>query len=111
MGEDNGTARNEDAPIAYVDRTLEALIPRFLERRRADTTTIEALVAEGDFETIQSMGHSIKGSGGGYGFDPITVYGSEIELAAKEADGPAVIVAARAMRAYIEIVEVVFIDE
>jgi HPt (histidine-containing phosphotransfer) domain-containing protein len=111
MSEDDGTVRDEGRPVAYVDSTLASLIPRFMDRRRADTDTIETLVSEGDFETIQSMGHSIKGSGGGYGFDPITEFGSEIELAAKEADGPAVIVAARKMRAYIEIVEVVLVDE
>ncbi|TDB37710.1 MAG: Hpt domain-containing protein [Actinobacteria bacterium] len=111
MGDDDGSARSEDRPVAYVDRTLEALIPRFLERRLADTATIETLVSQGDFDTIQSMAHSIKGSGGGYGFDPITVIGSQIEDAAKAADGSAVIVSARKMRAYIEVVEVVFVDE
>lgn len=98
-------------PVAHVDRTLEELIPRFLERRRDDVATIETLVGAGDFETIQSMGHSIKGSGGGYGFDPITDYGVEIEAAARDCDGAATIVAARKMRAYIDAVEVVFVDE
>ncbi len=110
MTGENSTAQ-PDRPFAHVDRTLEELIPRFLERRSADADTIESLVADGDFETIQSMGHSIKGSGGGYGFDPITDFGTEIETAARAADGPSVIVAARKMRTYIEVVEVVFVDE
>lgn len=100
-----------DHPVAQVDRTLESLIPRFLERRRDDAVEIEALVSAGDFETIASMAHSIKGSGGGYGFDPITEYGAEIETAARDADGAATIVAARKLRAYVDAVEVVLVDE
>ncbi len=100
-----------DHPVAHVDRTLESLIPRFLERRRDDAVVIEALVSSGDFETIAGMGHSIKGSGGGYGFDPITDYGAEIETAARAADGAATIAAARKLRAYVDSVEVVFVDE
>ncbi len=98
-------------PVAYVERTLESLIPRFLQRRRDDVVAIERLVAAGDFETIQSMGHSIKGSGGGYGFDPVTDLGAAIEAAAKDCDGAAAIVLARRLRAYIETVEVVFVDD
>lgn len=100
-----------DHPVAHVDRTLESLIPRFLDRRRDDATAIEALVARGGFESIAGMGHSIKGSGGGYGFDPITDYGAEIETAARAADGAATIAAARKLRAYVDEVEVVFVDE
>ncbi len=98
-------------PVAHVDRTLESLIPRFIERRLDDADTIEALVAEGDFERIQAMAHAIKGSGGGYGFDPVTDFGVEIEAAAKECDGASVIAGARAMREYLGKVEVVFVDE
>jgi HPt (histidine-containing phosphotransfer) domain-containing protein len=100
-----------ERPVARVDSALEALIPRFLDRRRDDTDAIEALVDSGDFETIKSMAHSIKGSGGGYGFDPITDYGVEIEAAAREGDGPATILASRKLRAYIDSVQIVFVDE
>ena len=33
---------------------------------------------------IRTLGHSMKGSGGGYGFMPISVIGAAIEKAAKE---------------------------
>lgn len=101
----------DDHPVAYVDRTLEPLIPRFLQRRRDDAEAIETLAAAGDFGTIQSMGHSMRGSGGGYGFDPITDFGARIEAAAIRCDGPSVIAEARKMRAYLEVVEVELLDE
>jgi len=98
-------------PVAHVDRSLESLIPRFLQRRRDDAATIEALVTSGDFDTIASMGHSIKGSGGGYGFDPITGLGEELESAARACDGAATVLVARKLRGYVDAVEVVFVDE
>jgi HPt (histidine-containing phosphotransfer) domain-containing protein len=111
MTEDAGTGQGAERPVARVDRTLEALIPRFMQRRRDDADTIESLVSQGDFDAIQSIGHSIKGSGGGYGFDPVTEYGSTIEVAARACDGPGVIAAARQMRAYMDAVDIEFVDE
>jgi len=107
----NSGQPSADHPVARVDRTLESLIPRFLNRRRDDVITIETLVSQGDFETIAGMGHSIKGSGGGYGFNPITEYGAEIEMAARASDGDATIAAAHKLRAYVDAVEVVFVDD
>lgn len=44
-------------------------------------------LAKGDFETIRIKGHSMKGSGGGYGFDEITEIGALLEKGAKAVDG------------------------
>jgi Hpt domain len=68
--------------IVKVDPELEDLIPGFLSNRRNDVVTIRALVADGDFDTVRLLGHSMKGAGGGYGFDPITDLGGVIEEAA-----------------------------
>lgn len=111
MNEGAGTGLGSTRPVAKVDRTLESLIPRFMQRRRDDADTIESLVSQGDFETIKSLGHSIKGSGGGYGFDPVTEYGSALEVAADACDGPSVIAAARQMRAYIDAVTIEYVDD
>jgi HPt (histidine-containing phosphotransfer) domain-containing protein len=72
--------------IVYVDEDLEELVPEFLENRYEDVTAIRTLLASGDFEEIQRLGHSMKGSGGGYGFFEITDIGSKIEEAAKTRD-------------------------
>ena len=40
-------------------------------------------MANSDFATIRALGHQMKGSGGGYGFDAISAFGSPIELAAE----------------------------
>jgi len=55
-----------------VDAEIAALVPGFLENRRKDVTLVLQAVDQGDFETARVLGHSMKGSGGGYGFDAIT---------------------------------------
>ncbi len=72
--------------IVYVDSDLREIIPGFLDHRRGDITTMDGAVEEGDFETIRVLGHDMKGSGGGYGFDGITDIGQSLEQAAKDQD-------------------------
>ena len=78
---------NKDGKILVrVDPDLSDLIPGFLGNRRKDITTMQAALERGDFETIRLLGHSMKGSGGGYGFDAVTDIGAALEQAAKDAD-------------------------
>lgn len=77
---------NEEEIIVRVDSEIEDLVPGYLENRRKDIITIRTALENRDFETIKVIGHSMKGSGGGYGFDKITDIGKSIELAAKESN-------------------------
>ncbi len=79
----------EQKPPIFVriDPDLADLIPGFLENRRKDITAIQKALEQGDHETIRILGHSMKGSGGGYGFDEITELGRALEQAAKSGDG------------------------
>lgn len=72
--------------IIQVDPDLEELIPGFLENRVADIAKLRTSLDDNDFVSIQSIGHSTKGVGGGYGFNLMSEIGSEIESAAKEND-------------------------
>jgi PAS domain S-box-containing protein len=72
--------------VVKIDRDLEDLIPGYLEKRLADVTSIREAVGKNDLETIRVLGHTMKGSGGGYGFDRITEIGRELEEAAKTGD-------------------------
>ncbi|MBP6941292.1 MAG: Hpt domain-containing protein [Syntrophorhabdaceae bacterium] len=69
-----------------IDKDLEDLIPGYLENRLRDIASIEEALIKNDFETIRILGHSMKGSGGGYGFAAITEIGKRIEEAAKKMD-------------------------
>ena len=73
-----------DKIIVKVDEDLEELIPGFLENRNADVQILRDAVANQDLARAQSTGHSLKGVGGGYGFDGLSDLGARIEIAAKE---------------------------
>lgn len=97
-----------DIPIRIrVDPELASLIPGFLENRRKDVTSLLEAVNRGDFETARILGHSMKGSGGGYGFNGITDIGGEIEVAATQGDPVAIRTHVDALSLYLARVEVV----
>ena len=72
--------------IINIDPDLEDLIPGFLENRSKELETLRTAMGEGNYQSIQSIGHGMKGVGGGYGFDMITNIGMELESAAKAQD-------------------------
>jgi HPt (histidine-containing phosphotransfer) domain-containing protein len=80
-GEENGAIQ------VRVDADLEELMPRFMENRGEDIRSIKSALAVGDFETIATLAHGLKGSGGGYGFDEITRIGIALERAAQARSG------------------------
>ena len=69
--------------LVKVDPDLEELIPGFLENRGKDLTKLRAAMDRKDLPAIQSIGHSLKGVGGGYGFMRLSEIGAELEVAAK----------------------------
>jgi HPt (histidine-containing phosphotransfer) domain-containing protein len=70
--------------MVHVDPELADLIPGYLANRQKDIVAIYDAIEKRDLETIRILGHSMKGSGGGYGFDAITDIGSALEKAAQE---------------------------
>jgi len=47
---------------------------------------LQQALEERDLETVQQLGHKIKGTGGSFGFDNVTIMGGMLEAAAKEGD-------------------------
>lgn len=72
--------------IVSIDPDLEDLIPGFLGNRAKDVVSIRTLLETQDFDGIRILGHSMKGAGGGYGFDRITELGDIIESACVSGD-------------------------
>ena len=93
--------------IVSIDPDLEDLVPGFLSNREKDVATIRELLAAGDFEAIRVIGHSMKGAGGGYGFDRITELGDMIESAAAAGDTDSIRAANEALDDYLSRVETV----
>lgn len=69
--------------VVSIDEDLQELIPGYLAHRRTDVERIRMALEQRDYETLRTIGHQMKGSGGGYGFDAITDMGRAIEEAAR----------------------------
>jgi len=91
-----------------VDRDLEDLIPGFLANRQRDIEKVEAMLARDDFDGVRITGHSMKGSGGGYGFPFITEIGAGLERAAIARDADSIRNAISELRHYLAQVEIVY---
>jgi len=93
--------------IIRVDPDIAELIPGFLENRRKDIAAMLDSVQRGDFETVQVLGHSMKGAGGGYGFDAITEIGAALEQAATQRNAAEIRNRVHELSRYLDRVEVI----
>ena len=94
--------------VVVVDIDLEELIPGFLENRNKDVPILRQAYSDQDLVKLQSVGHSLKGVGGGYGFDMLSEIGAEIETAAKQSNLDVMEELINRLSDYLERVEVVF---
>jgi hypothetical protein len=97
--------------IARVDPDLCDLIPSFLAHKRDDAREILLGIAREhvDFEVVSGIGHKLKGEGGSYGLDEISLYGAEIERAALNHDTEAVRRYTNELAKYLDSVQIEYI--
>jgi CheY-like chemotaxis protein/HPt (histidine-containing phosphotransfer) domain-containing protein len=86
---------------------IEEAIPLFLESTREDLEALSRFLDERDYSKIRFIGHDLKGSGAGYGFDPISAIGKTIEEAAKISDGDEILRQIAALTHYLDRVDVI----
>lgn len=94
--------------IVKCDPDLEDLIPGYINNRKKDIVSIQGCLEVNDLDKIRTIGHSMKGSGGGYGFDAITVIGDRLEVAALASNTTEMSQALLALEDFILRVEVVY---
>jgi HPt (histidine-containing phosphotransfer) domain-containing protein len=71
---------------ALVERAILDLIPSFLSNRRREVESLRHAVIVGDFELVRRLGHRMRGVGGSYGFDYVSILGRRIEQGGREHD-------------------------
>jgi HPt (histidine-containing phosphotransfer) domain-containing protein len=83
VGQDD-TGRANALPVltVRVEKDLEALVQRFLARKREDLDRVRIALAAKDYETIRRIGHDLKGAGEGFGFPELSAFGAALERAA-----------------------------
>ena len=79
------TGREDTIPVHAISIFAD-LIPGFLQNCRQNVGAVLDALDRGDFETVESLGHGMKGAGGSYGFQEITDIGTGLEQAAGSAD-------------------------
>ena len=85
---------------------LADLVPEFLQNQRNDVAAIREALNNGDFETVEHLGHGMRGAGGSWGFDEVTVLGAGLERAAQSGDRDASYRLADELSRYLDRVEV-----
>ncbi len=71
---------------AHANHRFAARIPAYLQNCRQNGIAMLDALDRVDFETVQSLGHQMNGSGGMFGFQAITDIGAAIEQAAGNVD-------------------------
>jgi hypothetical protein len=94
--------------VIHVDPDLFDLMPGFLANKRADALKIVAAAGNSDYESLRTIGHRIKGEGGGYGLNGISDIGAELERAAIDSDLAAVHRCAEKLSVYLDSIDIVF---
>ena len=101
-------SNEENKIVVKIDEDLEELIPGYLENRHHDIAKIKTALEEGDYETIRILGHGMKGSGSGYGFEQISEIGSNMEQAAITQDSGQVTELLTGLEDYLARVEIIY---
>jgi HPt (histidine-containing phosphotransfer) domain-containing protein len=91
-----------DKIIVKIDIDLKDLIPGYIENRRKDIHNLQAAILQKDYNAIRFIGHGMKGSGSGYGFDQISELGHMLELSGKEEAGEEAAAHTKQLTEYIE---------
>jgi PAS domain S-box-containing protein len=74
---------------ARAAKRLAEQTPAYLENCRRDVIVMLAALDRADFDAVIILGHNLRGSGGGFGLQAITDFGSGIEQSAAEANDEA----------------------
>ncbi len=96
--------------IVYVDADIRDIIPIFLAHRSKDLQTLREAAAQHDFKTVQTIGHRMRGTGSGYGFDGISEIGQCLEEAASEQNQIEINRQIKALTFYLDHLEIVWQD-
>jgi len=92
----------------HIDRDLQDLIPDYLKNRGKDLLVYQQALEKNNFDAIAILGHSMKGSGGGYGFNDLSSIGRAIEKAAINRDKESVRQSITAFKNFLNRLEVVY---
>ncbi len=69
--------------VVEVEPEIAALLPSFLKNREKDVRQARQALGSDDFESVETLGHNIKGNGSVYGLPLLSHLGRQLEAAAQ----------------------------
>ena len=100
---------SERQPILIrIDPDLKAIVPKYLANRARDCVALREQAATGAFVDAKRLGHNMKGTGGGYGFEEVSRLGDLIELASVAGDAPCIVSLSDELADYLSRVAVIY---
>jgi HPt (histidine-containing phosphotransfer) domain-containing protein len=90
-----------------IDPWLVDVVPWYLDQRRAEVLGLRQASARADWAGVARLGHNLKGTGAGYGFDGLTAIGARLEAFALAGDAAGVAACLDDYAAYMADLEVV----
>jgi HPt (histidine-containing phosphotransfer) domain-containing protein len=107
----NGTPDPTDKPNDPIEVKLPGvllgLIPRYLENRRREVQILAQAYQKRDFQTIQGIGHKLKGNAASYGFEYLTEIGTNLESAAMAQEDGSILPLIRKYEDYLSKIKIV----
>jgi HPt (histidine-containing phosphotransfer) domain-containing protein len=92
-----------------IEADLRDLVPNFLEHKRSDIGVIRVAIGQKDYQAVGQIGHKMKGEGGSFGFDAVTVMGAALEQAALRQDLASLNHTLEELAAYLDSIDVVYV--
>ena len=100
---------NDQNPIVIrLDAEMQEIVPKYLANRAKDCDSIREQVASNAFADARRLGHNMKGTGGGYGFEEISRLGTQIEAAAVAGEADRLLKLADELAQYLARIEPVY---
>ncbi len=94
--------------VIHIDPDISDLVPGFLENRHQDVACLHEALKQFHFQTIETLGHNMKGIGAGYGFEDISTLGARIERAAKIKDAETIQACAEELLGYLNRIKIIY---
>jgi len=96
--------------VVYVDQDFEDIVPEFIESVHENVEEMKASLNANDIQSIQRIGHNLKGTGGGYGFEKLSELGGKIEESAKNTNTDAIHKLITEISDYLSRVEIRYVE-
>jgi CheY-like chemotaxis protein len=100
-GPESQAAIERKQKIAAVDAQIADLVRDYLASRTKDVERIAAALARRDLAAIRAIGHNMRGSGRIFGFNRLTLMGTELQEAAEAGDHAAIERLQRRLASYV----------